>query len=108
MKKIILVKVPTDSTDYFINNVGCLRYSHNEGRESTAIEPMTIGEYLDNKHKIIGESFLDGQKLVIIEENKEERTMEKLIESYKKFDEKQTKQSNRDSYEGGFDSSLWL
>lgn len=68
MKKFILVKVPTESTDYFINNIGCLRYSHNEGRESTAIEPIEIGEYLENDiHKIVGESILNGQKIIIIE-----------------------------------------
>ena len=68
MKKFILVKVPTESTDYYINNVGCLRYSHDQGRRSTAVEPISIGEYLENdKHKVVGESILDRQKLVIVE-----------------------------------------
>lgn len=68
MKSFLLVKVPDDSYDFFINQVGCLRYSHNEGRESTAIEPIFIGAYLSPyAHEIIGVSTLDGQKIVIIE-----------------------------------------
>ena len=46
--------IPTDTTDFWINNVGCIRYSHNQGRESSVIEPIEIGEYLDKeKYKII-------------------------------------------------------
>ena len=42
-------------------------------------------------------------------ENKGDRSMAKLIESNKKFDEKNNpKKDDRDSYEGGFDSSMWL
>lgn len=70
MKKFILVKVPNDSSDYFINNVGCLRYSHNQGRQSTAIEPMQIGEYLEkSKHEIVGTARLDNEIYVVIEIN---------------------------------------
>lgn len=38
-----------------------------------------------------------------------DRSMAKLIESNKRFDEKsKLKKDDRDSYEGGFDSSMWL
>lgn len=68
MKKLILVKVPFDSSDYFINNVGCLRYSQDKGRMSSVVEPMEIGEYLNkDKHKILGESVVDGQKIIVID-----------------------------------------
>lgn len=68
MKRFTLVKVPTEATEIFINNVGCLRYSHNQGRESTAVEPMEIGVYLEkSKHRIIGESFLGEQRYIVIE-----------------------------------------
>ena len=41
--------------------------------------------------------------------NKDDRSMSKLIESNKRFDEKNNpKKDDRDSYEGGFDSSMWL
>ncbi len=67
MKKFILVKVPTEATDFFINNVGCLRYSHNQGRESTAVEPYETGVYLEkSEHRILGESFLNEQRYIII------------------------------------------
>ena len=73
MKKFTLVKVPKEATEIFINNVGCLRYSYNEGKESTAIEPMQIGVYLEkDKHNIIGDSFFDGERYVIIEINNNE------------------------------------
>lgn len=69
-KKIILIEVPTESTDHFINNVGCLRYSYNQGRQSSVIEPIQIGEYLENdKHKIIGESVFNGSKIIVIQAN---------------------------------------
>jgi hypothetical protein len=67
MEKHILVKVPKDSTDYFINNAGCLRFSTQEGRLSSIVEPMEIGEYLENtKHDLIGESVLNNEKIIII------------------------------------------
>ena len=66
--KFILVRVPTESEGYFINNIGCLRYSYNEGRQSTAVEPMEIGVYLEKgKHKIVGDSTLSGEKIIVIE-----------------------------------------
>lgn len=68
MKRFTLVKVPTDATEIFINNVGCLRYTHNQGIESTAVEPMETGVYLEkSKHRIVGESFLGGQRYIVIE-----------------------------------------
>ena len=54
MKRFILVNVPIDSDNYFINNVGCLRYSQNQGKESSVVEPEQIGAYLEkDKHKIM-------------------------------------------------------
>ena len=68
MKRFTLVKVPTEATEVFINNVGCLRYSHNQGRESRAVEPMEMGIYLEkSKHRIVGESFLNEQRYIVIE-----------------------------------------
>ena len=61
MEEFILIKVPAGSDDYFINNVGCLRYSHNQGRESSCIEPQQIGHYLEKgKHVLLGISYLNG------------------------------------------------
>jgi len=68
MEKFITIKVPIESTDFFINDIGCLRYSTNQGRESSCIEPVQIGEYLEkDKHKIIGYSIVNSEKIVIIE-----------------------------------------
>lgn len=68
MTRFKLVKVPIEATDFFINNVGCLRYSHNEGKESTAIDPMEMEIYLEkHKHIIVGETFLKEQRYVVIE-----------------------------------------
>ncbi len=68
MKRFILVEVPTEATEVFINNVGCLRYSHNKGRESTAIEPTQIGHYLEkDKHRIVGESLSENKRRIVIE-----------------------------------------
>ena len=68
MKRFILVEVPTEATEIFINNVGCLRYSHNQGRESTAIKPMQIGHYLEkDKHRIVGESITETKRTIVIE-----------------------------------------
>jgi hypothetical protein len=71
MKKFTLVKVPAEATEIFINKVGCLRYSYNQGRQSTVIEPMEIGVYLENdKDMIVGESFLNEQRYIVIEMDK--------------------------------------
>lgn len=68
MKKFILVKVPADSSDYWINNVGCLRYSQEQQKVSSVVEPMQIGAYLEkDKHAVVGESILGEQKIIVIE-----------------------------------------
>lgn len=68
MKRFTLVKVPTEATEIYINDIGCLRYSHNKGRESTAVEPTETGVYLEkSKHRIVGESFLSEQRYIVIE-----------------------------------------
>lgn len=70
MKKFILVDVPVEATEIFINNIGCLRYTHNQGIESTAIEPIQIGHYLEkDKHKIVGESIFENKRVIVIEIN---------------------------------------
>lgn len=67
MQNYILIKVPTDSSEYFINNVGCLRYTHNKGIQSSVVEPYVSGIYLErDKHEIVGVSELDGHKVVVI------------------------------------------
>lgn len=71
MKKFILVQVPIEATEIFINNVGCLRYSFDEGRQSTAIEPMQTGHYLEkDKHRIVGEAISKNKRTIVIEEEK--------------------------------------
>ena len=68
MKNLISIKVPNESQNFWINNAGCLRYEINNGKESCCVEPIEIGEYLENnKHKIIGTSIFSGFKIVIIE-----------------------------------------
>lgn len=67
LSELISVRVPTESDGYFINSVGCLRYTHNQGRESSVIEPLEIGVYLEkDRHEIIGTSIFNNQKIVII------------------------------------------
>jgi len=41
------VIAPIDANDFWINNCGCIRYSHDNGRKSSVIEPAQIGEYLE-------------------------------------------------------------
>ncbi len=68
MKKYTLVKVPQDSTEIFINNVGCLRYSDAQCRVSSVIEPMEMGVFLlKDEHKIVGDTFLKGERYIVIE-----------------------------------------
>ena len=44
-----------DANSFFINNIGCIRYSYNKGRESSVIEPQEVGEYLEkDKWTILG------------------------------------------------------
>lgn len=68
MKRFILVEVPTEATEIFINNIGCLRYSYDCGRGSTVIEPIQIGRYLEkDKHRIVGESITETKRTIVIE-----------------------------------------
>ena len=55
-------------------------------------------------------SFIAGYKWAKEQKQKENtRSMDKLIESNQKFDEQQKpKKNDRDSYEGDFDSGMWL
>ena len=54
-KEYLLVEVEKDANTFFINSVGCIRYSHDvRNRQSTAIEPMSLGIYATNENcKII-------------------------------------------------------
>ena len=50
------IRVPADAGEYFINNVGCIRYSFNKGRESTCIEPEQLGFYVESGNcEILGD-----------------------------------------------------
>lgn len=81
MKKFILVEVPIEATDFFINNVGCLRYSHNEGKESKAIEPSQIGHYLEKgKHQIVGEAIIENCKRIVVIEIEDEKKASEILE----------------------------
>lgn len=53
--ELIIVSVPKNATDFWINNCGCIRYSQENGMVSSVIEPTTLGFYADNdNYKIIG------------------------------------------------------
>ena len=68
MKNLILIKVPKDSDNYRINNIGCLRYDQMEGKLSSCVEPRDSNIYLESgKHKIIGQSEVGDEKFVVIE-----------------------------------------
>jgi hypothetical protein len=47
------VVVPVDSCEFFVNKVGCIRYTHNKGRESSCIEPMQLGWYATEENTAI-------------------------------------------------------
>lgn len=49
----ILLNVPEDAKDYWVNNIGCIRYSHNKDRESSVIEPIEIGKYLEKNEWVV-------------------------------------------------------
>lgn len=52
---LILVEVPKDANDFWINNCGCIRYSCQDGKVSSVIEPTSLGFYAKKeKHEIIG------------------------------------------------------
>lgn len=52
---LIAIQVPKDVSDFWINNCGCIRYSKNEGKVSSVLEPEYLGFYAEKeKHQIIG------------------------------------------------------
>lgn len=66
MEKLILIEVPSDSTNHYINNVGCLRYNETP-QVSSVIEPMQSGVYLDkNNHIILGFSNILDKKYIVV------------------------------------------
>jgi len=49
----LLVEVPNDAHDFYINDIGCIRYSI--GSMSSVIEPIILGKYLEkDKYNLIG------------------------------------------------------
>ena len=70
-KEYLLVEVPKDANTFYVNNVGCIRYSHDiRNRQSTAIEPMTLGIYATNENcKIINtiSNLTEGECIPIME-----------------------------------------
>ncbi len=53
--KFLMVEIPSDASNFTINNVGCIRYDHNNGIENTAIEPQQLGFYAEESNcKILG------------------------------------------------------
>lgn len=70
MKKLRLIRVPFDSKNHFINNVGCLRYEQMIGTviKSSCIEPIESEIYLEpDKHKIAGYVEHNDEKFIVIE-----------------------------------------
>lgn len=62
------IKVPVNSEDFFINDVGCLGYTLVGGtfRHSSFIEPTIIGEFLDNTiHELVGYAIMGIDRLVL-------------------------------------------
>lgn len=70
LKTVFYVKTPILSENHFINKVGCLRYSYDEGRQSSVIEPMQIGEYLEEEKHIITHNFICHNKKIVVIEKK--------------------------------------
>lgn len=69
MEELLLVEVPTDSRDYYINNIGCLRYIQYKDKTETSscVAPNESGYYLENgTYKIIGCSNHNDKKFAII------------------------------------------
>lgn len=44
-REYIFIEVPKYAYNFFINKVGCIRYSEDLGRISSVIEPTTLGIY---------------------------------------------------------------
>lgn len=52
---LLAVEVPEDAKDFFVNNVGCIRYTHNQDRQSSCIEPQQLKFYAEKDNcKILG------------------------------------------------------
>jgi len=71
MKRLLAVLVPNGSTDFFINNIGSLRYTEKRGNTlvSSCVEPHEMGVYLEKeKHVILGFTIGAEDTHVIIEE----------------------------------------
>lgn len=68
MKKYKLAPVPKEAAEFFINDIGCLRYSTLGGRLSSCVEPQEMGVYLDKEHhKIVGDCYLKTQRFIVID-----------------------------------------
>ncbi len=53
--KFLMIETSSDASNFTINNVGCIRYDHNNGRENSAIEPQDLGFYAEESNcKILG------------------------------------------------------
>ena len=77
-RNYLLFEVPEDSTGFFVNKVGCIRYQHNKNRESSPILPEQLGFYAtDDNCKIIGT--LSEQAEVYIEFLKKKNILSKKI-----------------------------
>jgi hypothetical protein len=72
MRKFNLAPVPEEATDFFINDIGCLRYSTLGGRKSSCVEPQEMDIYLEKYHKIVGDCFLDNQRYIVIDVTEKE------------------------------------
>lgn len=75
MNSLISIKVPHDSINHYINNVGCLRYEVDcgIGIMSSVILPEEIEEYLEkDKHEIVGYTHIKDDKYIIIKHKSDE------------------------------------
>ena len=50
---LVIINIPVDVSELFINNVGCLKYTFNKGRESSCIEPMQLGFYPTKENTLV-------------------------------------------------------
>ncbi len=54
-QRLLLLPVEADATNFFVNQVGSVRYYHDRGRWSGIIEPATLGVYATEENcKILG------------------------------------------------------
>ena len=67
MDKLRLIEVPNDSSSYFINNVGCLRYCESPDGYSVSRCIELDDVYLENSlHEIVGYTEIDSKKYIVI------------------------------------------